>query len=179
MQLEQRWLRNHENNLWTRRFDKIREMIFGMYCTATNLSDYSMVIFLTRIGSRHRFSYWNETGLKWTRPKFLLRKLFWLIWKQFHSDWIKMCHMPYETSVNETGFKWTEIISLTKILVWSIWNQFHSISFPPRSHRAIWRPYASGAYASTENNPHFSAFFRTKPTLPVLNLLRYGRFRND
>ena len=86
----------------------------------------SRVIFVTRIGCRDRFSYWNETGLKWTRRKYLLRKLFWLIWKQFHSDWIKMCHMRYETSVNETGFKWTEITSLTKILVWSIWNQFHS-----------------------------------------------------
>ena len=99
----------------------------------------SRVIFLTRIGSRHRFSYWNETGFKWTRPKFLLRKLFWLIWKQFHSDWIKMCHMPYETSVNETGFKWTEITSLTKILVWSIWKQFHSdwIKMP----YAIWNRF--------------------------------------
>ena len=43
---------------------------------------------------------------------------------------------------------------------------WHSpISFPPRSHRAIWHPYASGAYASTENNPHFSALNPRYPRL--------------
>ena len=84
----------------------------------------SRVIFLTRFGSRHRFSYWNETGFKCTRPKFLLRKLFWSIWNQFYSDWIKMCHMPYETSLNETGFKWTRPIFWLNRLFWSIWNWF-------------------------------------------------------
>ena len=63
------------------------------------------------------------------------------------------------------------------------------ISFPPRSHRAIWRPYASGAYASTENDPHFSALNPCYPRLifyamgasatigmlPVLNKQRYRR----
>ena len=63
------------------------------------------------------------------------------------------------------------------------------ISFPPRSHRAIWRPYASGAYASTENNPHFSTlnpryprliFYATGASaticmLPALNKQRYRR----
>ena len=63
------------------------------------------------------------------------------------------------------------------------------ISFPPRSHRAIWGPYASGAYASTENDLHFSAlnpcypcliFYATGASatigmLPGLNKQRYRR----
>ena len=67
------------------------------------------------------------------------------------------------------------------------------ISFPPRSHRAIWRPYASGAYASKENDLHFSAlnpcypcliFYATGASatigmLPALNKQRYGRFGNN
>ena len=40
MELEQRGLRKRENSWGSRRFDKIREMRFGMYWTARNLRDY-------------------------------------------------------------------------------------------------------------------------------------------
>ena len=40
MELEQRGLRKRENSWGSRRFDKIREMRFGMYWTGRNLRDY-------------------------------------------------------------------------------------------------------------------------------------------